>query len=53
VLEIAGLSTEQVGETAAAHGIVLHELAGVQASLEEAFMELTKADVEFKAAAAA
>ncbi|HUJ92728.1 MAG TPA: ATP-binding cassette domain-containing protein [Gaiellaceae bacterium] len=49
VLEISGLSAQQVGETAAAHGIVLHELTPMQASLEEAFMELTREDVEFKA----
>jgi len=49
VLEISGLSAEQVGETAAANGIVLHELSPQQASLEAAFMELTREDVEFKA----
>ena len=49
LLEISGLSAEQIGDTAAAHGIVLHELAPQQASLEEAFMELTQEDVEFKA----
>jgi len=49
VLEISGLSAQQIGETAAAHGIVLHELTPMQASLEEAFMELTREDVEFKA----
>ena len=52
VLEIAGLTAEQIGETAAANAIVLHELTPLQASLEEAFMELTREDVEFKAAAA-
>jgi ABC-2 type transport system ATP-binding protein len=52
VLEIAGLTAEQIGEAAAANGIVLHELTPLQASLEEAFMELTRGDVEFKAAAA-
>jgi len=49
MLEIRGTSAEKIGETAAAHGIVLHELTGVQASLEEAFMELTRGDVEYKA----
>jgi ABC-2 type transport system ATP-binding protein len=49
VLEVAGLSAEQVGEAAAANGIVLHELTPLQASLEEAFMELTRGDVEFRA----
>ncbi|MGZ4290943.1 MAG: ATP-binding cassette domain-containing protein [Gaiellaceae bacterium] len=49
VLEIAGLTAAQVGEVAAAHAIVLHELTPMQASLEDAFMELTREDVEFKA----
>ena len=49
-LDVTGLTAEQVGEAAAAHGIVLHELSPQQASLEEAFMELTSEDVEFHAA---
>jgi ABC-2 type transport system ATP-binding protein len=53
VLDIDGLSAAQIGEIAAAHGIVLHELAKQQASLEEAFMALTSEDVEFKASVAA
>ncbi len=36
-----------IGELAAQHGIVLHELSPQLASLEEAFMELTSDDVEF------
>ena len=36
-----------IGELAAANGIVLHELSPQRGSLEEAFMELTKADVQF------
>jgi ABC-2 type transport system ATP-binding protein len=52
MLEVSGATPDSVGETAAANGIVLHELTLVQASLEEAFMELTRDDVEFKAAAA-
>jgi ABC-2 type transport system ATP-binding protein len=35
---------ERVGEVAAAAGIVLHELRGESASLEEAFLELTGAE---------
>ena len=35
---------------AAANQIVLHELTPVQVSLEEAFMELTRDEVEYKAA---
>jgi len=50
LLEIHGLTAEQVGDVAAANRIVLHELTPQQASLEEAFMTLTRDDVEFKAA---
>jgi ABC-2 type transport system ATP-binding protein len=35
---------ERVGEIAAAHGIVLHELGGHTATLEEVFFELTGAE---------
>jgi ABC-2 type transport system ATP-binding protein len=49
VLEVAGLTAAQIGETAAANQIVLHELVQQQASLEEAFMTLTSDGVEFKA----
>jgi ABC-2 type transport system ATP-binding protein len=48
VIEVAGLAAKQIGELAAQNGIVLHELTPVQASLEEAFMELTRDDVEFR-----
>jgi ABC-2 type transport system ATP-binding protein len=49
VLDVDGLAAEQIGETAAANGIVLHELTPQQASLEDAFMELTSDDVEYRA----
>ena len=49
VLEVHGLTAQQIGEAAARHGIVLHELTPQQVSLEEAFMDLTRDDVEFKA----
>jgi ABC-2 type transport system ATP-binding protein len=49
VLDIVGVTAQHVGETAAANSIVLHELMPLQASLEEAFMELTRDDVEYKA----
>jgi ABC-2 type transport system ATP-binding protein len=48
LLEIRGLTARQVGEAAASHRIVLHELTPQVASLEEAFMTLTRDDVEFK-----
>jgi ABC-2 type transport system ATP-binding protein len=50
LLEVRGLTAAQIGEAAAANQVVLHELTPQQASLEEAFMTLTKEEVEFKAA---
>ena len=47
--EVHGLTAEQVGDAAAAVGIVLHELTPRQASLEEAFMNLTRDELEFAA----
>jgi ABC-2 type transport system ATP-binding protein len=46
---IHGLAADKVGDLAYENGIRLHELALAQASLEEAFMELTAASVEFRA----
>jgi ABC-2 type transport system ATP-binding protein len=48
-LDVTGLSSDAIGAQAAEAGIVLYELSPVQASLEQAFMELTKDDVEFRA----
>jgi ABC-2 type transport system ATP-binding protein len=48
LLEVTGLTAAQIGDAAAEHGIALHELTPQQASLEEAFMDLTRDDVEFK-----
>jgi ABC-2 type transport system ATP-binding protein len=53
VLSVTGLSSEQVGRTAAEHLVILYELADQQASLEEAFMELTRDAVEFPAVSVA
>jgi ABC-2 type transport system ATP-binding protein len=47
-LTVSGLSTDQVGTVAAAGGITLLELTAQQASLEEAFMDLTRDAVEFR-----
>jgi ABC-2 type transport system ATP-binding protein len=52
MLEVEGLAANVIGELAAERGFVLHELTPLQASLEEAFMEITRGDVEFKAVAA-
>ena len=44
LLTIADATTAQVGEIAAAKGIVLHELVAESSSLEEAFLDLTSQD---------
>jgi ABC-2 type transport system ATP-binding protein len=49
VLEVHGLTSAEVGTTAARHGIVLHELIPQKASLEQAFMSLTGGAVEYHA----
>jgi ABC-2 type transport system ATP-binding protein len=49
VLDIRGLDSETVGRVAADHSVVLYELVPRTASLEEAFMELTRDDVEYRA----
>jgi ABC-2 type transport system ATP-binding protein len=51
VIEITGMDSAEVGKLAAAHGITLFELIPVRASLEEAFMELTRDSVEYQAGA--
>jgi ABC-2 type transport system ATP-binding protein len=51
-LEVKGLSTDQVGDLAARHGFTIHELFASRASLETAFMELTRESVEYHAPAA-
>jgi ABC-2 type transport system ATP-binding protein len=49
LLEIEGLGAKEVGELASRHGIVLHELTPLQPSLEQAFMELTRGELEYAA----
>jgi ABC-2 type transport system ATP-binding protein len=51
VLEVSGLTSDQLGDLAFEHRVVLYELTPLQASLEEAFMELTRGEVEFEAVA--
>jgi ABC-2 type transport system ATP-binding protein len=48
-LAVAGLSTDEVGRAAGAAGITLLELTAQQASLEEAFVDMTRDAVEFRA----
>ncbi|OII20561.1 multidrug ABC transporter ATP-binding protein [Curtobacterium sp. MCBA15_016] len=47
-LHVRGLGAEQIGEAAAASGIVLHRLASTEASLEQAYLELTHDEVEYR-----
>jgi ABC-2 type transport system ATP-binding protein len=49
-VNIRGMSSRDIGELAAHRGVVLHELTAVQASLEEAFMHLTRDAIEYHAA---
>lgn len=49
VLEADGGKAELIGELAARHQVVLHELSTRHASLEEAFMRLTAGSVEYHA----
>ena len=46
---ISGLEPSQVGDLAYENSVRLHELAPLQASLEQAFMELTASSVQFRA----
>jgi ABC-2 type transport system ATP-binding protein len=49
-LDVSGLGSDEIGNRAAGAGLTLHELTPVQASLEQAFMELTDDSVEYRAA---
>ena len=50
VLEVHGLTGQEIGEVALAEKIVLAELTPLQLSLEQAFMRLTGETVEYHAA---
>ncbi|GIH15767.1 ABC transporter ATP-binding protein [Rugosimonospora africana] len=49
-LLVTGMGTDRIGDLAFDHQVRLHELAALRASLEEAFMEMTRDSVEFQAA---
>ncbi|ARE34287.1 ABC transporter ATP-binding protein [Rhodococcus sp. 1.20] len=49
VLVVVDSTTDVIGGLAGSQGIVLHELASVQGSLEDAFMKLTGDDVQYHA----
>jgi ABC-2 type transport system ATP-binding protein len=49
VIEVRGLTEDQVADLAFAHGVRLHHLSTEQGSLEQAFMDLTADSVEYQA----
>ena len=48
-LLVSGLGLAHIGDLAFDNGVRIHELSPLQASLEQAFMEMTKDSVEFHA----
>ena len=50
VLQVSGLESAAIGQVARDHAIALEELTTVTASLEEAFMDMTKDAVEYREA---
>jgi len=46
-LRLEGISAERVGEIAAREGIVLHALSVESGSLEDAYLELTRGELEY------
>ncbi|OLF18255.1 ABC transporter ATP-binding protein [Actinophytocola xanthii] len=48
-LVVSGMEMAEIGELAAAKGVVLHELSQQRGSLEEAFIQLTGDSVEYHA----
>ena len=46
-LVVASTGPERIGELAAEHGVVLHELSPQRGSLEQAFMAMTGDDVQY------
>jgi ABC-2 type transport system ATP-binding protein len=49
LLEVTGLTAAQIGDAARDRGLAVHELTPRQASLEEAFMDMTRDSVEYHA----
>ena len=47
-LTVEGLTAAQIGDLANRHGLRVHELAPIAVSLEDAFMELTQDEVEYR-----
>ncbi|GAB7190854.1 ABC transporter ATP-binding protein [Kineococcus sp. NUM-3379] len=51
VLEVTGSDAPRIAATAAAAGLALHELAPVHSSLEDAYLQLTATEVEYRSPA--
>ncbi|MEI8409936.1 MULTISPECIES: ABC transporter ATP-binding protein [unclassified Kribbella] len=51
-LVVSAMSSAEIGKLAAYHGVALSELTPQRASLEDAFMELTRDSIEYQGAAA-
>jgi ABC-2 type transport system ATP-binding protein len=47
-LTVEGLTAPEIGDLACRDGLRVHELAPIAASLEDAFMELTQGEVEYR-----
>ena len=47
-LTVEGLTSPEIGDLAAREGLRIHELTPITASLEDAFMELTQDEVEYR-----
>lgn len=52
-LAVTGMDAPAIADLAAAHGIAVHELAPRQPSLEQAYLDLTAASTEYRAATTA
>ena len=48
LMSVRGLVAPRIAEIAAGSGIVIHELTPMKRSLEDAYMELTRDDVEYR-----
>lgn len=48
LLDVTGAEAPEIAQIATGAGVVLHELAPVQVSLEDAYMQLTATEVEYR-----
>jgi ABC-2 type transport system ATP-binding protein len=53
MIEVEGVSSDDIGRAAAGAGITLFELAPLGASLEEAYMALTASSLDFRSPSSA